>query len=66
MKKPKFRLWWFTDCNKKDERLHSKDFKTLIEAKQFIKDNQDCVFGKSIRDVVNKSFIKPSLLTKTK
>ena len=75
MKKPKiftnsdrtsFKLWWFTDYNKKDERFHSKEFKTLIEAEQFIKDNQDCVFGQSLKEVVNNSFIKPSLKTKTK
>lgn len=33
-----FMLWWFTDYNKKDQKLHSREFKTLIEAKQFIKD----------------------------
>jgi len=33
--KSSFMLWWFTNYNKIDERLHSKEFKTLNEAEQY-------------------------------
>jgi hypothetical protein len=33
--KSSFMLWWFTNYNKTDQQLHSKEFKTLKQAEQF-------------------------------